>query len=193
MLRAGMRHLRAVAAVTLAMLAAVPATAQDEGNIDSTTFSAIIGSGSRVDPLTVNLDESCGKQIGCIVIANNSDSYNIVEVDVDVKTRIERRPRWTNILEEGKFIAPRKVFLIPRIGDDKLAVVALRAVVDSNARHDRQVIEIGTVDLRPDPQKRLFVNFLRFEKPPAGTGTASGQASPDQPSSSQPATDKTSG
>ncbi len=165
-----------VAASSLA-LASTPVAAQD-GEIDAGNFDTALGL-PGIDPGAINLNEECGKQIGCIVIANNSDNYRITEIDVNTKTRKDRITRWTNIMNEGSSVGPRKVFLIPRIGDDKLAVVGLRAVLLSTLTHKREVIELGTIDLRPDPAKRLFVNFLHYEpapQPPVLPGAAAAPA-----------------
>lgn len=140
---------------------------------------------AQLNDTTVNLNDACGKDIGCIVIANSSDRYNMIEVDVDLKTRHERIPRWTNLMQPGDYIAPHKVFMIPRIGDDKFAVVGLRAILRNPDTGDRQTIVIGTIDMRPDPQKRLFVNFVRFQPP--GTAPATPTAAPAPATAPPPA------
>ncbi len=161
--RLGTARSVSVALLAAALACAAPALAQsvdgDLGDIHSN--AGYVG----IDARQINLENECGKSVGCIILANNSDRYELIEVDVDVKTRRERAPRWTNMIEEGRSVGPHKVFMIPRIGDDKLAVVGLHAVLKDPVTHDRQTIVLGDIDLRPDPQKRLFVNFLRFAPP----------------------------
>jgi hypothetical protein len=159
------------------LIAATPSAAQ-EGLDDPGSSMQSLSPIDGFDPGQINLEDACGKQIGCIILANNSDTYDLIEVDVDVKTRIERGPHWTNLMNDGAYIRPRKVFMIPRIGDEKFAVVGLRAVLRDPSTHDRQTIELGTIDLRPDPQKRLFVNFLRFAPPGGATAPAPAKQAP---------------
>lgn len=147
-----------------ATLPAVPVHAQAvDGDMNVTAFNNLLGPNPGVDPSAVNLDYACGKTMGCIVVANNSDDYDITRIDVDAHARADRHTRWTNILEDSHWIAPRKIFLIPRIGGDKLAVVGLRVTMRHQTTHKKEQIEIGTIDLRPDVANQLYVNFLRFD------------------------------
>ena len=104
----------------------------------------------------------CGRAIGCVVIINTTEAFDVVSFQVDLRAVGDARgPRWDLDLMKGIRLRPRKSLLAERSGDSSMCNQQVRVVMQHRRSGEQLEGVVGTVNLCDDARHQNIVFPVR--------------------------------